>query len=126
MAEVVTRDMAPSGWLKLAALCLFRAQSVSKNKAICDCAGARPQSDILTLLSNSLLILLCLTPDDFSRQWRPFGAQRVKDSVNLSGWSRTHDLLHGSALLNYATEPVTSTFRTVLLRTNKMSRSQLV
>ena len=39
MAEAVTRDMASSDWLKLAALCLFRAQSVSKNKSICDCAG---------------------------------------------------------------------------------------
>ena len=39
MAEAVTRDMASSDWSKLAALCLFRAQSVSKNKSICDCAG---------------------------------------------------------------------------------------
>ena len=31
-AEAVTRDMASSDWLKLAALCLFRVQSVSKNK----------------------------------------------------------------------------------------------
>ena len=30
MAEAVTRDMASSDWLKLAALCLFQAQSVSK------------------------------------------------------------------------------------------------
>ena len=45
MTEAVTRDMASSDWFKLAALCLFRAQSVSKNKFICDCAGARPQSD---------------------------------------------------------------------------------
>ena len=50
-----TRDMASSDWLKLAALCLFRVQSVSKNKFICDCAEARPQSDRSTLLSNSLL-----------------------------------------------------------------------
>ena len=41
MAEAVTRDVASSDWLKLAALCLLRAQSVSKNKSICDCAGAR-------------------------------------------------------------------------------------
>ena len=34
MAEAVTRNMAASDWLKLAALCLFRAQSVSKNKSI--------------------------------------------------------------------------------------------
>ena len=44
ITEAVTRDMAFSDWLNLAALCLFRAQSVSKNKSICDCAGARPQS----------------------------------------------------------------------------------
>ena len=55
MAEAVTRDMAFSDWLKLAALCLFPAQSVSKNKSICDCAGARPQSDRSILLCNSLL-----------------------------------------------------------------------
>ena len=55
MAEAVTRDMASFDWLKLAALCLFHAQSVSKNKSICDCAGARPQSDRSTPLSNSLL-----------------------------------------------------------------------
>ena len=30
MAEAVTRDIDTSGWLKLAALCLFRAQSVPK------------------------------------------------------------------------------------------------
>ena len=54
-AEGVTRDMASSDWLKLAALCLFPAQSVSKNKSICDCAGAMPQSDRSTLLYNSLL-----------------------------------------------------------------------
>ena len=54
MAAAVTRAMASSDWLKLAALCLFRAQSVSKKKSICDCAGARPQSDRSTLLSNSL------------------------------------------------------------------------
>ena len=40
MAEAVTRDMASSDLLKLAVLGLFRAQSVSKNKSICDCAGA--------------------------------------------------------------------------------------
>ena len=45
MAEAVTRDIASSDWLKLAALCLFRKQSVSKNRSICDFAGARPQSD---------------------------------------------------------------------------------
>ena len=45
ITEAVTRDMAFSDWLKLAALCLFRAQSEPKNKSICDCAGARPQSD---------------------------------------------------------------------------------
>ena len=56
MAEAVTCDMASSDWLKLAALCLFRAQSVSKNKSICDCAEARPQTDRSTLLSNSLLV----------------------------------------------------------------------
>ena len=56
MTEAVTRDMASSDWLKLAALCFFRAQSISKNKLICDCAGARPQSDRSTFLSNSLLI----------------------------------------------------------------------
>ena len=55
MAEAVTCDMASSDWLKLAALSLFRAQSVSKNKSICDCAGARQQSDRSTLLSKSLL-----------------------------------------------------------------------
>ena len=44
MAETVTRDMASCYWLKLAAR-LFRTQSVSKNKSICACAGARPQSD---------------------------------------------------------------------------------
>ena len=42
MAELVARDMASSDWLKLAALCLFRSQSVSKKKSICECAGARP------------------------------------------------------------------------------------
>ena len=57
MAEAVTRDIVSSDWLKLAVLCLFRAQSVSKNKSICDCAGARPQSNRSTLLSNSLWIL---------------------------------------------------------------------
>ena len=56
MAEAVTHDMASSDWLKFATLCLFRAQSVSKNKSICDCAGApRPQGDRSTLVSNSLL-----------------------------------------------------------------------
>ena len=45
IAEAVTRDMAPFDWLKLAVLCLFRVQSVSKNKSICYCFGARPQSD---------------------------------------------------------------------------------
>ena len=40
MAEAVTRDIASSDWLKLTALSLFRAQSVSKNKSICYCAGA--------------------------------------------------------------------------------------
>ena len=45
VAEAVTRDMASSDWLKLAALCLFWAQRVSKNKSICDCAGARTQKD---------------------------------------------------------------------------------
>ena len=40
MAETVTRDMASSYWLKLASLCLVRAQSVSKSKSICDCVGA--------------------------------------------------------------------------------------
>ena len=56
MAEAVTRDMASSDWLKLAAFCLFHAQSVSKNKSICDCAGETPQSDGgSTLFSNSLL-----------------------------------------------------------------------
>ena len=55
MAEVVTRDMASSDWLKLAVLCFFRVQNVSKNKSICDCAGARPQSDRSSLLPNALL-----------------------------------------------------------------------
>ena len=55
MAEAVTNDMASSDWSKLAAICLFRAQSVSTNKSTCDCAGAIPQSDRSTLLSNSLL-----------------------------------------------------------------------
>ena len=32
MARAVTRDIVPSDWLKLAALCLFRVQRVSKNK----------------------------------------------------------------------------------------------
>ena len=45
MAGEVTGDVASSDWLKLAALCLFRAQFVSKNKSICDRSGARPQSD---------------------------------------------------------------------------------
>ena len=60
MAEAVRRDMASSGCLKLAALCLFCAQSVSKNKSVCDCSGARPQSDRSTLLCNSLLLLYIL------------------------------------------------------------------
>ena len=55
-AEAATRDMDYSDWLKLASLCLFREYSVFKNKSICNCAGARPQSDRLTLLSSSLLI----------------------------------------------------------------------
>ena len=55
MAEAVTRNMASSDWLILAAICLFREQTVSKNKSRCDCAGARPQSDRSTILSNSLL-----------------------------------------------------------------------
>lgn len=46
MAETVTHDMASSDWLKLAALCLFRALSVS---------GARLQSDRSTPLSNVVL-----------------------------------------------------------------------
>ena len=50
MAEAVAHDMAYSDWLKLAALCLFRAQSVSKNKSICDCARTRPQSDNRSIL----------------------------------------------------------------------------
>ena len=54
----VARHIASSDWLKLAAFCLFRAQSVSKSEYICDCAGARPQSDRSTLLSNSLLLIL--------------------------------------------------------------------
>ena len=41
--EAVTRDMASPDRLKLADLCLFHTQRVSKNKYICDCAGARPQ-----------------------------------------------------------------------------------
>ena len=48
--------MASCDWLKLAALCLFRAQSVSRNKSICQCAEARPQSDGSALLSNSILM----------------------------------------------------------------------
>ena len=36
MTEAVTCDMASYDWLKLTALCLFRAQIVSKNKSICD------------------------------------------------------------------------------------------
>ena len=55
-AEAVMYDMASSDWLELTALCLFRAQSVSKNKSICDCAGTRPQSVRSTLLFNSLLL----------------------------------------------------------------------
>ena len=75
MAKAITRDMAFSDWLKLAALCLFRAQSVSKNKSICDCAGARPQSNRLTLLLLSQLLLFevhfivklfCYSPNNFS------------------------------------------------------------
>ena len=56
MAEVVTRDVPSSDWLKLVALCLFRAQ---RN----NCAGARPQSDRSILLSNSLLVMymICKT-----------------------------------------------------------------
>ena len=46
IAEAVTRDMASSDWLKLAA---------PKNKCICDCAGARLQSDRATFLSKSFL-----------------------------------------------------------------------
>ena len=57
MAEAVTCDVASSDWLKLATICLFRAQRVSKNKSICDRAGARPQSDRSTLLFNSLLVM---------------------------------------------------------------------
>ena len=60
MAEAVTRNMASSDWLKLAELCLFRAECVSKNKTICDCSGARPQSDRSTVLSNSLLVTVNL------------------------------------------------------------------
>ena len=45
LVEAVTRDMASSDWLKLAHLCFFHAQSVSKNTSICDCPGARPQND---------------------------------------------------------------------------------
>ena len=55
MAEGVTRDMASSDWLKLAVLCSFRTQSVSKNKSVCDRGGARLQSDRSTFSSNSLL-----------------------------------------------------------------------
>ena len=39
LQEAVTRDMASSDGLKLAALCLFCAQSVSINKSIFDFAG---------------------------------------------------------------------------------------
>ena len=53
IAEAGTRDMASSVWLKLATLCLFRAQSISKNKSICDCARARPQSDQHSYLLHS-------------------------------------------------------------------------
>ena len=49
MTDVVTRDMASSDWVKLQKLCLLRTQSVSKNKSICDCAGARPPGDRSTL-----------------------------------------------------------------------------
>ena len=55
MSEAFTRDMASSDWLKLAARFLFRAQSLSKNKSICDFAGARPQSDSSTLFSKLLV-----------------------------------------------------------------------
>ena len=54
MAESVTRDMASCDWLKLVALCLFGSQSESKNKSICDCAGARSQTDRSTFFSKSL------------------------------------------------------------------------
>ena len=53
--QTVTRDVASSDWLKLPALCYFRAQSVSKNKSFCDCAGARSQSDRSTLLVSYIL-----------------------------------------------------------------------
>ena len=57
MAETVTRDMASSDQLKLKVLCLFRAQ-LSKNKSICDYAGARPQSD----RSNTLIYFTLVNP----------------------------------------------------------------
>ena len=73
-SEAVTRDKASSVWLKLAPLCLYRAQSVSKNKSICDCAGARSQGDRSTLLSN---LLLCL-PSYILSPWAlfSFGGRR--------------------------------------------------
>ena len=55
MEEAVTRDVASLDWLKWVALCLFRAESVSKSKSICNFAGARPEIDRETLLSNSTL-----------------------------------------------------------------------
>ena len=41
-AEAVTRDMASPDWLKWRPFVCLRAESVFKNKSICDCAGARP------------------------------------------------------------------------------------
>ena len=49
MAEAVTRDMASSDWLKLAALC-FARKVYRKINPICDCAGARHQHSYLYLV----------------------------------------------------------------------------
>ena len=80
MVEAVTRDMASSDWLRLAALCLFRSQSVSKNKSICDCPGARLQSDRSALLSNR----------PFHGFWRHLGwvANTGKFTVNVCDFGR--------------------------------------
>ena len=49
MAEAVTSDMPSSDWLKV---------YLKIKPLMCDCAGPRLQSERLTPLSNSLLILL--------------------------------------------------------------------
>ena len=64
MGEAVTRDIASSSsdWLKLAALCLFRGQSVSKNKSTCVTVPgqARKVIDQHSYLIHSMKYTLCL------------------------------------------------------------------